>query len=60
MIAAWSYALCVNFVPSYRNPADQIGAGMIGIQDDEDRASDADVEARSERGKPAEAEHRER
>ncbi|KAL8787699.1 MAG: hypothetical protein Q9195_007655 [Heterodermia aff. obscurata] len=58
MIAAWSYALCVNFVPSYRNPADQIGAGMIGIRDD-DRASDADVEARSDRGQPAGAEHRE-
>ena len=55
MVAAWSYALCVNFVPSYRNPADQIGAGMIGIRDEEDRAS----EAGSERGKPADAEHRE-
>ena len=59
MVAAWSYALCVNFVPSYRNPADQIGAGMIGIRDEE-RASDVDVEARSDNGKPASAEHQER
>ena len=58
MVAAWSYALCVNFVPSYRDPADQIGAGMIGIRD-EDRASDADVEAGSDSGKPAGAERRE-
>ena len=59
MIAAWSYALCVNFVPSYRNPADQIGAGMIGIRDDEEQASDDGVDARSDNGKPAGAEHRE-
>lgn len=32
MIAAWTYALCVNFVPAYRDPADKIGAATIGLE----------------------------
>jgi len=32
MVLAWSYALCVNFVPAYRNPADKIGAATIGLE----------------------------
>ncbi|KAF2147513.1 uncharacterized protein K452DRAFT_217513 [Aplosporella prunicola CBS 121167] len=31
MIAAWSYAICVNYLPSYRDPADKIGASNIGV-----------------------------
>lgn len=31
-VAAWSYALCVNFVDSYRIPADKMGAAKIGLQ----------------------------
>lgn len=31
MVAALSYALCVNFIPSYRIPADQIGDSSIGL-----------------------------
>lgn len=31
-IAAWSYALCVNFVPSYRDPADKFTTTEIGLQ----------------------------
>ena len=31
-IAAWTYALCVNFVPSYRNPADKIETAKVDIQ----------------------------
>ena len=30
-IAAWSYALCVNFVPYYRVPIDKIGHATIGL-----------------------------
>lgn len=30
-IAAWSYALCVNFVPAYRIPADKFSTTDIGI-----------------------------
>ncbi|KAL8728680.1 MAG: hypothetical protein Q9166_005244 [cf. Caloplaca sp. 2 TL-2023] len=39
MIAAWTYALAVNFVPSYRNPADQIGAATSSIQDNAEETS---------------------
>ena len=33
-IAAWSYALCVNFVEAYRRPVDSLGTAKIGIQND--------------------------
>lgn len=39
-ILSWSYALCVNFVPAYRDPADKIGASNIGLEPKKD-----DVEA---------------
>ncbi|KAL8784789.1 MAG: hypothetical protein Q9213_003769 [Squamulea squamosa] len=32
MIAAWSYAVAVNFVPAYRDPADKTGAATIGVE----------------------------
>ena len=31
-IAAWSYALCVNFVPGYRIPADKFSTTAIGLE----------------------------
>jgi len=31
MIASYSYALAVNFVPAYRVPADQVGDSSIGL-----------------------------
>lgn len=31
MVAAYTYALAVNFVPAYRDPADKIGQSEIGI-----------------------------
>jgi FHS family L-fucose permease-like MFS transporter len=45
-IAAWSYALCVNFVPSYRDPADRFTTAEIGLG----RAGIEDVESGSGRG----------
>ena len=33
MVAAWSYAVAVNFVPAYRDPADRTGAATIVIED---------------------------
>jgi FHS family L-fucose permease-like MFS transporter len=30
-VVAWSYAICVNFVPSYRDPADKIQESGIGV-----------------------------
>ncbi|KAL9002197.1 MAG: hypothetical protein Q9188_004861 [Gyalolechia gomerana] len=38
-IAAWTYALAVNFVPAYRNPADKIGASAIGIENAEEASA---------------------
>jgi MFS transporter, FHS family, L-fucose permease len=40
-IGAWSYALCVNFVPSYRIPADKLGSAEIGLKN----APRQDIEA---------------
>jgi FHS family L-fucose permease-like MFS transporter len=31
-VAAWSYSLCVNFVPSYRDPADKFLTTKIGLE----------------------------
>jgi FHS family L-fucose permease-like MFS transporter len=31
-IAAWSYAVCVNFVPEYRDPADKFSTAKVGIE----------------------------
>lgn len=31
-IAAWSYALCVNFVPAYRIPTDKFSTTKVGIE----------------------------
>jgi len=31
-IAAWSYALCVNFVPKYRDPADKFSTAKVGLE----------------------------
>lgn len=31
-VAAWTYSLCVNFVPAYRIPVDSLGEAKIGIQ----------------------------
>lgn len=40
MVGAWTYALAVNFVPSYRVIADKIGGGAVGIKHapDEEKA----------------------
>ena len=45
-VAAWSYALCVNFVPEYRIPADKFSTTKIGLRDpgvnDEEKNSSGD------------------
>lgn len=35
-IAAWSYAICVNFVPAYRDPADKFSTTKVGIENVEE------------------------
>lgn len=45
-VAAWSYSLCVNFVPAYRTPVDSLGEAKIGIENIGQTASgDSDVDA---------------
>jgi FHS family L-fucose permease-like MFS transporter len=45
-VAAWTYALCVNFVPAYRIPADKFRTAKLGLQDpgvnDEEKNSSGD------------------
>jgi hypothetical protein len=40
MVGSWTYALAVNFVPSYRVIADKIGDSVVGIKQapDEEKA----------------------
>lgn len=49
-VAAWSYALCVNFVPSYRDPADKFLMTEIGINvpRDEEGRSPAETPIKTE------------
>ncbi|KAL9596322.1 MAG: hypothetical protein Q9219_005876 [cf. Caloplaca sp. 3 TL-2023] len=54
MVAAWTYALAVNFVASYRDPADKIGAATIGIENERQGS-----EAREESGRSEEREESE-
>jgi hypothetical protein len=44
MVAAMSYALCVNFVSRYRIPADALGDSSIGQKNNQ--APQSDIEAK--------------
>ncbi|KAH6622487.1 major facilitator superfamily domain-containing protein [Boeremia exigua] len=44
-IAAWSYTLCVNFVPAYRNVADSFSETNIGL--DPHRAADEETQSKN-------------
>ncbi|KAK4968709.1 hypothetical protein LTR28_001720 [Elasticomyces elasticus] len=52
-VAAWSYALCVNFVPSYRDTADKFTTTKIGLETgvskDEEMGGEKGVTERTER-----------
>lgn len=39
-VLSWSYALCVNFVPAYRDTADKIGASNIGLDKQQQRGDE--------------------
>ena len=40
-VAAWSYALCVNFVPAYRDPADKFSTTKVGIDNVQEENGDS-------------------
>lgn len=45
-VAAWTYAICVNFVPAYRIPVDNMGEAKIGVENAEPNPpADSDVDA---------------
>jgi FHS family L-fucose permease-like MFS transporter len=46
-IAAWSYALCVNFVPAYRIPADKFSTTKVGLEGSRDSVGDEESGTRS-------------
>lgn len=54
-VAAWSYTLCVNFVPAYRDVADRFSETEIGVSDvgkvgdEEKRVTDEEKVAVEER-----------
>lgn len=33
MVVAWTYAVAVNFVPSYRDTVDKVGESTVGLQE---------------------------
>ena len=60
-VSAWTYALCVNFVPSYRDPADKFSTTQVGIEDlgrKEDEESGSPVSGeRVEKSEKSQAEY---
>ncbi|GFF76475.1 L-fucose-proton symporter [Aspergillus lentulus] len=46
MVAAWTYAVAVNFVPAYRDTVDKVGDSQIGLIEGEGAGVMNDVEAR--------------
>ncbi|KAF4221177.1 hypothetical protein CNMCM8980_009623 [Aspergillus fumigatiaffinis] len=46
MVAAWTYAVAVNFVPAYRDTVDKVGDSQIGLIEGDGAGVMKDVEAR--------------
>lgn len=40
-VAAWTYSVCVNFVPAYRIPVDSLGEAKIGIENIDSHKEDS-------------------
>lgn len=36
MVVAWTYAVAVNFSPSYRDTVDKVGESTVGLQESND------------------------
>jgi MFS transporter, FHS family, L-fucose permease len=49
MVLAWTYAVCVNFVPAYRDPADKIGDSDLGLAERHLEAGDKKPESIEEK-----------
>lgn len=57
MVVAWTYAVAVNFVPSYRDTVDKVGESTVGLTDgntkDEEGAVGLEVERTGSRTQTA-------
>lgn len=49
MVVAWTYAVAVNFAPSYRNTVDKVGESTVGLQNESSKDEEAAVETMSEK-----------
>jgi FHS family L-fucose permease-like MFS transporter len=44
MVVAWTYAVAVNFVPSYKLTVDKVGESTVGLQNQNVKDEEAVVE----------------
>lgn len=49
MVVAWTYAIAVNFVPSYRITVDKVGESTVGLQNETSKDEEADVGTKVEK-----------
>lgn len=43
MVVAWTYAVAVNFVPSYKLTVDKVGQSTVGLQNQDIKVEEAVV-----------------
>ncbi|KAF7116390.1 hypothetical protein CNMCM5793_004634 [Aspergillus hiratsukae] len=49
MVAAWTYAVAVNFVPAYRDTVDKVGDSQIGLIENDAAAKDVEASVHVEK-----------
>lgn len=49
MVVAWTYAVAVNFVASYRDTVDKVGESTVGLQNENSKDEEAIVDTAVEK-----------
>lgn len=49
MVVAWTYAVAVNFAPSYRITVDKVGESTVGLQEQDGKDEEAVVATKIEK-----------
>lgn len=49
MVVAWTYAITVNFAPSYRDTVDKVGESTVGLQVESSKDEETAVEAEDQK-----------
>jgi hypothetical protein len=49
MVVAWTYAVAVNFVPSYSMTVDKVGESTVGLQSQDSKDEEAAVGTKTEK-----------